>query len=112
LVKYAPSGTPVNRDIPVPWMRAVTARVGRNLPRPGGRRADTEGADTHRRSHPRYLNPLLYAHPTALRDITQGTNGAFEASAGWDPCTGLGSPIGQQVAAVIGVPLAEQKGSS
>jgi hypothetical protein len=54
----------------------------------------------------------LYAHPTALRAITQGTNGAFEASAGWDACTGLGSPIGQQVAAVIGVPLAEQKGSS
>jgi kumamolisin len=49
-----------------------------------------------------YVNPLLYAHPTALRDITQGTNGAFKASAGWDACSGLGSPIGQQVTAVIG----------
>jgi kumamolisin len=48
-----------------------------------------------------YLNPLLYAQPTALRDITQGNNGAFEASAAWDACTGLGSPIGQQVAKVI-----------
>jgi kumamolisin len=48
-----------------------------------------------------YLNPLLYAHPTALRDITQGNNGAFEASAGWDACTGLGSPIGTQVAKVV-----------
>jgi kumamolisin len=47
-----------------------------------------------------YLNPLLYAHPAALRDITQGNNGAFEASAGWDACTGLGSPIGQQIAKV------------
>jgi len=48
-----------------------------------------------------YLNPLLYAHPTALRDITQGNNGAFEATVGWDACTGLGSPIGTQVAKVI-----------
>jgi kumamolisin len=47
-----------------------------------------------------YLNPLLYAHPTVLRDITQGNNGAFEASVGWDACSGLGSPIGQQVAAI------------
>jgi kumamolisin len=48
-----------------------------------------------------YLNPLLYAHPTALRDITQGNNGAFEASLGWDACTGLGSPIGQQIAKIL-----------
>jgi kumamolisin len=48
-----------------------------------------------------YLNPLLYANPTALRDITQGNNGAFEASVGWDACTGLGSPIGQQVAKIM-----------
>lgn len=47
-----------------------------------------------------YLNPLLYANPTALHDITQGDNGAFAASVGWDACTGLGSPIGQQVAKV------------
>jgi kumamolisin len=51
-----------------------------------------------------YLNPLLYAHPTALRDITQGNNGAFEASVGWDACSGLGSPIGQQVAAIAVAP--------
>ncbi|HTB68231.1 MAG TPA: S53 family peptidase [Steroidobacteraceae bacterium] len=48
-----------------------------------------------------YLNPLLYANPTALRDITQGNNGAFEAAVGWDACTGLGSPIGQQVAKIL-----------
>ncbi len=48
-----------------------------------------------------YVNPTLYAHPTALRDITQGNNGAFEAVAGWDACTGLGSPIGQQIAAIV-----------
>jgi kumamolisin len=31
----------------------------------------------------------------AFRDITQGNNGAYRAAAGWDPCTGLGSPRGQ-----------------
>jgi kumamolisin len=48
-----------------------------------------------------YVNPLLYANPSALRDITQGNNGAFEASTGWDACTGLGTPIGQEVAKVM-----------
>jgi subtilase family serine protease len=41
-----------------------------------------------------YLNPHLYNKPQALRDITRGSNGEFEASMGWDACTGLGSPNG------------------
>jgi kumamolisin len=41
-----------------------------------------------------YLNPQLYKKPAALRDITQGNNGDFSASSGWDACTGLGSPDG------------------
>jgi len=45
-----------------------------------------------------YVNPVLYANPSALRDITQGNNGAYFAAAGWDACTGLGSPAGTQVA--------------
>jgi kumamolisin len=48
-----------------------------------------------------FVNPKLYATPSALRDITQGNNGGFEASAGWDACTGLGSPNGQKVAAAL-----------
>lgn len=44
------------------------------------------------------LQPTLYANPSALRDITQGNNGDFYASTGWDACTGLGSPNGQAVA--------------
>ena len=48
-----------------------------------------------------YLNPLLYANPGALRDITEGNNGAFAAAAGWDACTGLGTPIGQEIAKVM-----------
>ena len=43
-----------------------------------------------------FLNTTLYAKgPGALRDITVGTNGAYSAGAGWDACTGLGSPGGQ-----------------
>ena len=48
-----------------------------------------------------YIQPLLYQDPGALRDITQGNNGDFYASVGWDACTGLGSPNGQDVAAVF-----------
>lgn len=49
-----------------------------------------------------FINPTLYANPTALRDVTQGNNGAFAASPGWDACTGLGSPNGARVAALFG----------
>ena len=48
-----------------------------------------------------YLNPTLYKNPDALHDITQGNNGAFSASRGWDACTGLGSPDGNKVAGVV-----------
>jgi hypothetical protein len=48
-----------------------------------------------------FINPALYSHPGALRDITNGNNGTFAAAAGWDACTGLGSPNGQKVADAI-----------
>jgi kumamolisin len=41
-----------------------------------------------------FVNPALYANPQALRDVTQGNNGAYAATAGWDACTGLGTPDG------------------
>lgn len=44
-----------------------------------------------------FVNPTLYADPTAFRDITSGSNGAFNAGPGWDACTGLGSPKGSAV---------------
>lgn len=44
-----------------------------------------------------FVTPTLYAAPSALRDITSGTNGSFSAKAGWDACTGLGSPQGAAV---------------
>jgi kumamolisin len=46
------------------------------------------------------VNPMLYANPSLLRDITSGSNGAYSARAGWDPCTGLGSPDGAKLAAL------------
>jgi kumamolisin len=47
------------------------------------------------------VNPLLYGAATVTHDITQGNNGDFDASAGWDACTGLGSPNGTQIAMVL-----------
>jgi len=47
------------------------------------------------------LAPLLYANPAALRDIVQGNNGDFAAAPGWDACTGLGSPNGAALAAIL-----------
>jgi len=46
-----------------------------------------------------FLNPLLYGSGfrNALRDITIGNNGAYKAAAGWDACTGLGTPEGDQL---------------
>lgn len=47
-----------------------------------------------------YLNPLLYnqlANSGALRDITVGNNGAYNAGPGWDPCTGCGTPDGAKL---------------
>ncbi|MFZ1918025.1 MAG: S53 family peptidase [Terriglobales bacterium] len=51
-----------------------------------------------------FLNPLIYAsgvEATGFHDITQGSNGAFSAAAGWDACTGLGSPDGAKLAAAL-----------
>ncbi|MBV8507399.1 MAG: S8/S53 family peptidase [Alphaproteobacteria bacterium] len=48
-----------------------------------------------------FINPHLYVNAPALRDITQGNNGSFAASTGWDACTGLGSPNGQKVADAV-----------
>jgi kumamolisin len=48
-----------------------------------------------------FINPQLYKNAGALNDITQGNNGSFAASAGWDACTGLGSPNGKNVAKIV-----------
>jgi tripeptidyl-peptidase-1 len=49
-----------------------------------------------------FLNPVLYANPNALNDITSGNNPGcgtegFSAVQGWDPVTGLGTPNFQKL---------------
>jgi kumamolisin len=47
------------------------------------------------------INPQLYATASVLNEITTGNNGSYEAGPGWNACTGLGSPDGTKVAALL-----------
>jgi len=53
------------------------------------------------------LQPALYDAVTAgdvppgFRDVTSGSNGAYSAGKGWDPCTGLGVPDGTALLAAL-----------
>ncbi len=55
-----------------------------------------------------FLNPKLYTLGSGnFRDITSGNNddgslGYYKAGAGWDPCTGLGSPNGAALVKSLG----------
>ena len=57
-----------------------------------------------------YINPILYGNYASklsgdFNDITSGNNGAYSATAGWDPCTGLGSPDGAKLLnAILALP--------
>ena len=52
-----------------------------------------------------YLNPILYRDEVAatFRHVTEGNNhippdkGQYNASSGWNPCTGLGTPNGTEL---------------
>jgi kumamolisin len=49
-----------------------------------------------------FVNPVFYgASGSAFRDIEIGNNGGFQAGKGWDACTGLGSPIGTKIVALL-----------
>jgi kumamolisin len=50
-----------------------------------------------------FVQPAIYAAKakSAFHDITSGNNGAFSAGPGWDACTGLGSPIGTALIALL-----------
>lgn len=56
-------------------------------------------------AHPAgYLNTLMYttlAGKNLFFDITSGNNGAYQAAAGWDACTGWGSPNGANLLAAL-----------
>jgi kumamolisin len=52
-----------------------------------------------------FLNPLLYgslAGKGVVHDITSGNNGAYAARAGWDACTGWGTPDGSRLLNALG----------
>jgi kumamolisin len=65
-----------------PLWAGLIARINQGLNKPVG-----------------FINPLLYVAPAngTFRDITQGNNGDYKAGSGWDACTGLGSPNGQNL---------------
>jgi kumamolisin len=70
-----------------PLWAALVARINQQIGKPVG-----------------FLNPLIYAkavEASAFHDITKGNNGSFSAAAGWDPCTGLGSPDGARLLAAL-----------
>ena len=57
-----------------------------------------------------FLQPFLYtptARTSCFRDITDGGNGAYRAVAGWDACTGLGSPNGQKLLSALSIGLGD-----
>ena len=56
-----------------------------------------------------FLNPTLYAvagtsnYAKLLNDITQGTNGTYNATINYDLVTGLGSPQGAPLAQQLNI---------
>ena len=50
-----------------------------------------------------FLNPYLYDANVSktFNPVTKGNIGAYEASEGWDPCTGLGTPNGKKLLKAI-----------
>lgn len=55
-----------------------------------------------------FLNPLLYANPRAFTDMTVGNNpgcntNGFNATVGWDPVTGLGTPLYNSIKRLAGL---------
>jgi kumamolisin len=78
-----------------PLWAGLIARINQRLGKPVG-----------------FVNPVLYQIGSSVfNDITQGNNGpgntGYSARAGWDPCTGLGTPNGAAlVNALLGVTAA------
>jgi kumamolisin len=68
-----------------PMWAALAARINQRLGTPIG-----------------FFSPLLYvAGKNALRDVIDGNNGRFQAATGWNPCTGLGVPLGSAIEATL-----------
>jgi len=69
-----------------PMWAALTARLAQRVERNLG-----------------FFAPLLYGAKgqQAFRAITSGGNGRYKAAAGWNPCVGLGVPIGTGIEALL-----------
>ncbi len=68
-----------------PMWSALVARVNQRLGAPSG-----------------FFAPLVYARAATLfRDVTSGGNDRYQSAAGWNPCTGLGVPIGTAIDAML-----------
>lgn len=72
-----------------PLWAALVAQINGQLGRPVG-----------------FLNPKLYSANTAFKDVSAGDNddsnlGYYKARAGWDACTGLGTPDGTALLATL-----------
>jgi kumamolisin len=48
-----------------------------------------------------FVTPKLWQNQGAFNDITQGSNGMYDAAPGPDACSGIGSPIGTRIAALF-----------
>lgn len=77
---------------PVPWFPAGGTSAGAPL-----MAAITADANEAAGKDVGFANPLLYSDPSMFWDITSGANsvngsGLYQAVAGYDPATGLGSP--------------------
>jgi kumamolisin len=71
-----------------PLWAALTARLNQALGVPLG-----------------FYAPLLYeraAKGTLFRKIERGSNGVYHVRKGWNPCTGLGSPVGTAILEALG----------
>ena len=71
-----------------PLWAALTARLNQALGKPAG-----------------FFAPLLYAKAAQgalFRKVERGTNGVYNVRKGWNPCTGLGSPVGSAILTALG----------
>jgi kumamolisin len=48
-----------------------------------------------------FVTPTLWSNQTDFNDITVGSNGFYSAGPGPDPCSGIGSAIGAQLATLL-----------
>ncbi|HMF27286.1 MAG TPA: S53 family peptidase [Candidatus Cybelea sp.] len=69
-----------------PMWAALTARLAQRIESPLG-----------------FIAPLLYSEKArhGFRAITKGGNDRYHSGPGWNPCTGLGVPIGTEIEALL-----------